>query len=170
MKNKPVHFHPRFPLLIVLMLLFGAAGSPAALLEVEQVIWGMDCAPCAYGMQRGLEKLPGVEKVTVSLNRGNATLMLARGNKLSLSAIRRVVNEGGFTSKEATVLVEGTLHAGGGHLRLRTEGADYALTPPAADPVAWNKLRQTETGAKLTIRGRLPADSANEITVEDVAP
>lgn len=158
----------RFLLLITAVLSLGPARSPAALLEVEQTIWGMDCAPCAYGMQRGLEKLPGVGKVTVSLNRGHATLMMHRNNRLSLAAIQQVVRDGGFTPKEALLRLEGTIQLDADQPHLHTEGATYALRAPADGGAAWSRLRQTENGARVIVRGTAPADKTDEVTVHAV--
>ncbi|MDE1975681.1 MAG: heavy-metal-associated domain-containing protein [Elusimicrobia bacterium] len=80
-----------------------AASARAEMSKVVMKIYGMDCAPCAYGMTKGLEKIKGVAKVVVSLNAGTATLDLAPGNEVTLKEIRRVVREHGFTPKEAKV-------------------------------------------------------------------
>ena len=67
----------------------------------------MDCAPCAYGLERGLEKLDGLEKVQVSLNDGKAYLDLANNNNLSLRQIQEEVKKNGFSAKNAEIVIKG---------------------------------------------------------------
>ena len=56
----------------------------AQLVKVDQEVFGMDCAPCAYGLERGLKKMDGLERVKVSLNDGKAYLTLAPNNELTI--------------------------------------------------------------------------------------
>lgn len=86
--------------------------TPAAgLVSVRQSIFGMDCAPCAYGLDKGLKALSGVETVKVSLNEGYAEVTFAPGSDSNLGDIQRITRESGFTPKEATLTVVGTVQA-----------------------------------------------------------
>lgn len=49
--------------LIIVMAVFGTFSSNAQITKVDQEVFGMDCAPCAYGLERGLKKMDGIEKV-----------------------------------------------------------------------------------------------------------
>lgn len=88
--------------------LWPAVGQ-AQLLEVEQVIFGMDCAPCAHAMERRLQQLEGVDSVRVSLNEGRAWLWLHPDNRLTLQMIRQAIWDAGFAAREAVVRVQGEL-------------------------------------------------------------
>lgn len=96
----------------VLFVLAPAAGA-AGLVEVQQVIFGMDCAPCAFGVERGLKKLPGVESVRVSLNEGKTELRLKPNAAVDLEQIRAVIRDNGFTPKAATLTITGTIERTG---------------------------------------------------------
>jgi len=99
------------PLMLVLGLT-GFAVTPAwadGLREVDQTIFGMDCAPCAAGVEKGLSKLPGVTSVRVSLNEGKAVALLAPDSTTTLAQIREVIRHNGFTPKDASVTVVGRL-------------------------------------------------------------
>jgi copper chaperone CopZ len=80
-------------------LAFSISTARAELLKVEQVVYGMDCAPCAYGLEKSLKKIAGVKEVTVSLNKGTATLELKPGNKVTVKKIKEVIRVNGFTPK-----------------------------------------------------------------------
>ena len=96
-------------LLIVALLAAPPAVLAQGLIHARQTIFGMDCAPCAYGIDKGLGKLPGVTSVKVSLNDGYAELTASAGSLLSVAQIREVIRNNGFTPKEARIDLEGTL-------------------------------------------------------------
>ncbi len=102
----------------------------AGLLEVDQVIFGMDCAPCAYGVEQGLRKLQGVQKVTVSLNQGKAVVVFAPDSPTSLKQIRKTIRKNGFTPKDAMVHVAGRLAREGDALLLAAGTVATGLRPP----------------------------------------
>ena len=77
--------------LIIVVAVFGTISSNAQITKVDQEVFGMDCAPCAYGLERGLKKMDGLEKVRVSLNDGKAYLELSENNSLSLKQIQEEV-------------------------------------------------------------------------------
>ena len=95
--------------LIIGLFLVLPLGAQAQLLEVKQTVFGMDCAPCAYGLEKRIQKMDGVESASVSLNDGLLTANLKKDNKLTLSGIRQAVEESGFKAKEADITVEGTV-------------------------------------------------------------
>jgi len=95
--------------IIALLTIFSLSGVMAQLIKVDQEVFGMDCAPCAYGLERGLKKMDGLEKVQVSLNDGKAYLKLASDNKLTLQKIQEEVRNNGFSAKNAEVTIVGQL-------------------------------------------------------------
>jgi len=107
------------------------------LLEVKQTIFGMDCAPCAYGVQQRLKKLPGITKVDVSLNDGVASIEIAPDSAVSLVQIHDVLVDGGFTPKQAAVTVVGHLTKDGDRWLLVSGTNRYALVPPSSGASGW---------------------------------
>jgi len=98
-------------LLIFLVFFMLLAPASAELLKVEQEIYGMDCAPCAYGMEKSLKKMDGVKKVKVSLNKGTAIIDLKPGNEVTIEQIKEIVRRNGFTPKETRILEGKPLNA-----------------------------------------------------------
>ena len=64
---------------------------------------------CAYAVRGALKKVPGVESVEVSLNKGLATLTLKTGNTVNPQDLWEIVRRTGFTPKETRVVVRGEL-------------------------------------------------------------
>jgi hypothetical protein len=54
-----------------------------------------------------MQKVDGVEAVRVSLNDGLTILDLKAGNTITLAAVRQIVKNNGFVSKEARVVARG---------------------------------------------------------------
>lgn len=126
--------------------------SAEGLMRAKLVIFGMDCAPCAYGMEKGLKALAGVETVTVSLNEGYAAVSLTPASSTSLADIREVVRKGGFTPKDTEVELEGTLLLAP-RPTLSTSAGNFTLEFVAAGlPTALQARR-------VMVRGRVAADS-----------
>jgi len=144
----------------LLTLLF--AHAHAQILQISQVVFGMDCAPCAYSLEKRLSHLEGVKKVTISLNTGQAILELSPENKLTIESIRRTVFESGFSPREALVKVQG---------RLQTQGNQWILITPQGEkfklittqPTTQQRLRELATyNQSVVLKGTIP-DTGKEI-------
>jgi mercuric ion binding protein len=70
---------------------------------VELSIKGMACPVCAYGVEKNLSELPGVESCDVNVKEGTARIVLAPGAALNIEEMKEVVMSFGFTPGEATV-------------------------------------------------------------------
>lgn len=114
--------------LIIVIAVFGTLSSNAQITKVNQEVFGMDCAPCAYGLERGLKKMDGIEKVRVSLNDGKAYLDLTANNNLSLKQIQEEVKVNGFSAKNAEIVLEGQLVKENNTLKIRVNNEEYYLT------------------------------------------
>lgn len=144
----------------IAVLLLGAALSAEAdgLLKVEQTVFGMDCAPCAYGLQKGLKKLAGVSRVEVSLNDGKALVEFGPGSPATFAQVHEVIVQGGFTPREAVITVSGHIAQQDGRLLLVANGSDsYRLLLPAGMDAA-----PLKAGAAVTVQGEIPAESASD--------
>ena len=66
---------------------------------------------CAFAVRGALKKIPGVESVDVSLNKGLATVKLNPGNTVRPEEFWNAIRKNGFTPKQTRVVVRGTLTA-----------------------------------------------------------
>ncbi|ODV26533.1 MAG: hypothetical protein ABT19_02745 [Rhodanobacter sp. SCN 68-63] len=138
--------------LLATLAVSGGVGAQG-LVHARQVIFGMDCAPCAYGVEKGLKRLPGVQSVTVSLNDGYTEVALAPDSGTSLADIRQVIRHSGFTPKDAQVQLEGALQLSP-QPHLTTPKGVYALQFGAAGAPA-----APLQGRTVAIYGSVASDS-----------
>jgi copper chaperone CopZ len=83
--------------------------STAQLLDVRQTVYGMDCAPCAYGLEKRMKRMDGVIEASVSLDSGVAHIVFELDHGSTLQSLRSAVSENGFSAEVATVRVSGKL-------------------------------------------------------------
>ena len=69
------------------------AGSAVYSLQVD----GLACPFCAYGIEKKLSAIDGVEKIDVDIKQGQVIVTLANGASLSEDRARQAVTEAGFT-------------------------------------------------------------------------
>jgi copper chaperone CopZ len=124
--------------LIMIIAVLGTFSSNAQIQKVDQEVYGMDCAPCAYGLERGLKKMDGLQNVRVSLNDGKAYLELSENNSLSLRQIQEEVKKNGFSAKNAEVVIEGKLMNKNGGFELQTGTETYIIDTASSDDLISN--------------------------------
>lgn len=86
-------------LLFASVLLFSSAIAQSAdsVHAVDIQVSGMTCPFCVYGVKKKLEKLPGVAKAEVSLDKKLARITPQPGQVLDMARIRQAITEAGFT-------------------------------------------------------------------------
>ena len=77
------------------------AAAPAALgqqadIRYKLYIDGLACPFCAYGIEKQLGKLAGVERIDIEIGAGTLTLTLAGDADLDEASARRAVEAAGF--------------------------------------------------------------------------
>lgn len=152
------------------LLLAAALAAPAwcgEWREMDQAIFGMDCAPCAAGVEKGLNSLHGVRSVRVSLNEGRAVIAFDPGSRASLAQIRRVIRNNGFTPKEAHAVAVAQTRIETGKIQLEIAGERFILemVPEAALP----ELIRAGTGDSARLKVRAPESLSEPPTLEFVA-
>ncbi len=164
--NAPAMFKSLARLCLVSLALPVYAGG---FTEVEQTIFGMDCAPCAYGIEHGLKKLPGVTNVRVSLNEGQADVTLSADSPTSIDAIRKVIRDNGFTPKAAGVTVVGTLVQAEDGMWLEVPRLPRYRLTAKTEAVATTLLARPN-GTTVRLKGEIPeaAAMARELTVTQI--
>jgi hypothetical protein len=78
-----------------------------------------------------MKKVPAVVQVQVSLNDGLTILDLRPGNSVTLGALRQIIKNNGFVSREATVIARGSVSAD--HTTFTVDGTKEQL-PLASAP------------------------------------
>jgi len=78
-------------------LVLMAAGAFAAPQAYKLRVDGLACPFCAYGVEKQLKAVKGVEKVAVDLKTGVVIVTMAEGAALDETTANRAVTTAGFT-------------------------------------------------------------------------
>jgi cation transport ATPase len=111
---------------------------------------------CAHVVDVALKKVPGVESVEVSLNKGLATVKLRPGNMVAVPQLWQLLHQKGYTPKTTAVSVRGELANVQGQLQLKVSGTKdtLALVADPKNPAAYGEAPK-KLGQTVTIRGVL---------------
>lgn len=85
---------------IFLVLIFAIFFHPMISFAKQKVsveVAGLSCPFCAFGLEKKLKQLPGVEKVVIKINEAKAEIEVADGKKITRGQIEQAVKEAGFT-------------------------------------------------------------------------
>ncbi len=63
---------------------------------------GLSCPFCAYGLEKHLKKVKGVEGVDINMKSGKATVTLKSGAQVNDDALSAAVTKAGFTARGIT--------------------------------------------------------------------
>ncbi len=173
-------------------LLMVLVGPSQAVAEVEQVsvrIDGLACPFCAYNIEKRVKTLDGVDRgarIVTSVEHGTAKFPWKAGVVFDPEAVRKAIQQAGFTPREISVTVTGTVEVAPGHdsntsLRMVDGKGDLAVTvrrPERADRrESWEALHalSKETTGKLRVRleGEVRSEIAGaslEVVLERWAP
>jgi copper chaperone CopZ len=84
-------------LLCALALAWSAASAWAAVASYRLQVDGLACPFCAYGIEKKLTALDGVEKVETHIREGAVIVTMEDGASLDEATAKRAVEAAGFT-------------------------------------------------------------------------
>jgi len=127
-----------------------AAGGPELSVKVD----GLSCPFCAYGMEKKLKKLEGIQDLKIQVDKGMADLTFKRGASIDLDDIQARIRKGGFTPTKIHGTLTGMLKKAGDHWLLKLGGSDqvWRLDLSAQDKTRTTTLKE---GLRVTITGEL---------------
>ncbi len=70
--------------------------------DITIAVDGLACPFCAYGLEKKLKKLEGVEALTVDMKEGQVQIKLKEGATVTEEQISEAVTDAGFTVTEIT--------------------------------------------------------------------
>lgn len=157
----------------VLMTLLMVAEAPSAraqFIEVKQIIYGMDCTPCAFNIERKLRKLDGVlkDEIEISLNEGYALVRFSPGNKTSLEEIRNIIRNNGFSPDDTRVVIEGILNHEGEGIFLTAGQKDFRLLEIPYLQGSIQMLKEMSGGKHITLRGHITKETTDTIMIMEI--
>jgi mercuric ion binding protein len=86
--------------LALAMLLFATSAAVADSHVYKLYVDGLACPFCAYGVEKKVGGLDGVESIDIEIDDGVVLVTLADGATLDEAAARRAVDQAGFTLRE----------------------------------------------------------------------
>ena len=100
---------------------------------------------CAHAVRVSLKSVPGVDSVDVSLEKGLAVVKMKPGNSATLKQLNEAITKNGFTMKDSTAAVVGTVVATDGRAILRVSGSNdlLQLVPQAGAPQTASMVGKT---------------------------
>ena len=87
-------------LLLILVLTLITKSQAQAGEKIIVRVDGLSCAFCAYGLEKKLKELKGVEKVEINLKEGKVSLTLKEGETLKDETVKKAVKDSGFTPRD----------------------------------------------------------------------
>lgn len=138
-------------LLTAAALISGVPLSASAQVETAAVkLDGLSCAFCAYGLEKRLKKVEGVEKLEIRVDQGTANLTVKKGKALSIEAVEKAVKDGGFTPREISITVTGRLVERDGRTVLAiSDGEEVFVIGPNEQ---LQKIKEALKGADKAVR------------------
>ncbi len=82
--------------ILILALVWNVAAF-AASTQYQMRVDGLACPYCAYGIEKKLKKIEGVEKIHVDLNKGLVTVNVGDGVTLTEPQMTKLFKDAGFT-------------------------------------------------------------------------
>ena len=119
----------------VLMALAATSSAVAAVEQVSVRIDGLACPFCAYNIEKRVKTLDGVERdarIVTSVKTGTATFPWKAGVVFDPAAVRKTIQQAGFTPREISVTVTGTVEVDG-------ERSSQPLPSRAVWPVSFSQ-------------------------------
>ena len=86
--------------LVLGLMLFAATSAVADSHVYKLYVDGLACPFCAYGVEKKVGGLDGVEKVEIEIEDGLVAVTLADGATLDEATAKRAVDEAGFTLRK----------------------------------------------------------------------
>lgn len=86
-------------LLMALVAIGLASAAVAAQPRYQIEVAGLACPFCAYGIEKKLRAIEGVERVETNIKEGTVVVVLKEGATLDRARVERAVREAGFILK-----------------------------------------------------------------------
>ena len=82
---------------MILLVLIPMVGSAVPQTKYVIEVNGLTCPFCAYGLEKKLKKVPGVQSVAIDLKKDQAVVLAKAGRTLDEEALRKAVRKAGFS-------------------------------------------------------------------------
>ena len=105
-------------------------------------------------MRVSLRAVPGIDSVTVSLEKGLAAVKMKPGNTTTLKQLNEAIAKNGFTMKDSRAVVAGTVAVTNGGATLTVSGSNDLLQ--LVSESASGSSASTMVGKTVVVEGTIP--------------
>lgn len=88
----------------MILALVWSASAVADGTRYQMRVDGLACPYCAYGIEKNLKKIDGVETIEVDLNNGLVTVNVAAGVTLTDTQMTKLFTDAGFTFRSMSAV------------------------------------------------------------------
>ena len=89
---------------LMIALIMWSASVLADGTRYQMRVDGLACPYCAYGIEKNLKKIDGVDKIDFDLNNGLVTVNVAEGVTLTDSQMAKLFTDAGFTFRSMVMV------------------------------------------------------------------
>ncbi len=149
------------------MLFLFKAEAQAAILSATVSVEGMACPFCAYGVEKKLKSVAGVESISISMKEGTAHLSARDGESIDIIRVPSAIKEAGFTPGTISIVVVGRVEAGDrNRLFLKFNEAERGLLlTDLKDDIREELLVHERTGTHVELKGSAQMQSDGSWTL-----
>ena len=152
---------------LVALLLSSAPSAHASVGEVRVFVKGLACPFCTFGIEKSLEKVPGVVSVETTIRTGLVQVQLRPGTPLDPAALNEAVRKSGFTPSRIEATITGTLVTSNEHPALKSDEtnqtfrlvepgpAEGTFELPSAELLEKLESASGNGSKRLTVSGRV---------------
>jgi mercuric ion binding protein len=105
-----------------LLILVYSQYSFAQVKELRLRVDGLACPFCAYGLEKKLKSLRGLESLDISLKKGIAVLVFKSESEINLSRIKTMVKDAGYTLRNMKITASGYISEEGDNFLFKIKG------------------------------------------------
>jgi len=88
--------------MLIALFFIGMMEISAQTQQVQVKVDGLSCPFCAYGLEKKLTKIEGVENLKIDIENGVAVFTVAEGKTVSEEKLKKSVKDAGFTPRKIT--------------------------------------------------------------------
>ncbi len=105
-------------------------------------------------MRVSLKSVTGVDSVEVSLSKGLASAKMKAGNTATLKQLQSAISKNGFTMKQSSAIIAGTIFTSNGKTSLQVSGSNESLEliPESTSAPAASAM----DGKRVIVEGTIP--------------
>lgn len=113
-------------------------------------------------MRVSLKSVSGVDSVDVSLAKGLAAVKMKPGNIATLKQLQNAITKNGFTMKDSTAAIAGTIVISNGKAQLQVSGSNELLALVPESQAAGDAT--SLSGKPVLVEGVIPEAAKGEIS------